>query len=324
MEQVLISAPNCKPSLPPPRTLPKWRLHRVLSGHTGWVRALSVDPTNNSWISTGSNDKTIKIWDTATGQLKLTLTGHVSSVRGLCASPRHPYLFSCGEDRQTKCWDLESNTVVRHYHGHLHSVNAVRVHPALDIIGTASRDGTAKLWDMRTKACIHTLTGHRDAVNDIQLNDTKPQVMTASADSTIRLWDIVSGRTMSVLTHHKKGVRALALDPSEHTFGSAGERVKRWSLPQGRFLHNLQSDDIQVWNCLDINQEGVAVGGSDNGLVTFWDWRNGGPINQLLSPVQPGSLDCEAGILACKFDLTGLRLFTGCVDKTIKVYKEDI
>lgn len=48
----------------------------------------------------------------STGKLKVSLTGHVSSVRGLAVSKRHPYLFSCGEDKQVKCWDLEYNKVI--------------------------------------------------------------------------------------------------------------------------------------------------------------------------------------------------------------------
>lgn len=51
----------------------------------------------------------VQIWDLATGRLKLSLTGHISGVRGLAVSPRQPYLFSCGEDKQVKCWDLEYN-----------------------------------------------------------------------------------------------------------------------------------------------------------------------------------------------------------------------
>lgn len=53
----------------------------------------------------------LQIWDLASGKLKVSLTGHISSVRGLAFSQRHPYLFSCGEDRQVKCWDLEYNKV---------------------------------------------------------------------------------------------------------------------------------------------------------------------------------------------------------------------
>lgn len=52
-----------------------------------------------------------KIWELGSGKLKLSLTGHISTVRGLAVSPRQPYLFSCGEDKQVKCWDLEYNKV---------------------------------------------------------------------------------------------------------------------------------------------------------------------------------------------------------------------
>ena len=52
-----------------------------------------------------------QLWELASGRLKLTLTGHISSIRGLAVSPRQPYLFSCGEDKQVKCWDLEQNKV---------------------------------------------------------------------------------------------------------------------------------------------------------------------------------------------------------------------
>ena len=53
----------------------------------------------------------LQLWDLASGQLKLTLTGHISTVRALTVSPRQPYLFSAGEDKQVKCWDLECNKV---------------------------------------------------------------------------------------------------------------------------------------------------------------------------------------------------------------------
>lgn len=41
-----------------------------------------MDP-GNEFFATGSADRTIKIWDLASGQLKLTLTGHIEQVRRL-------------------------------------------------------------------------------------------------------------------------------------------------------------------------------------------------------------------------------------------------
>lgn len=98
------------PTMPKPKWHAPWKLYRVIAGHLGWVRCVTVEP-GNEWFATGAADRIIKIWDLATGQLKVSLTGHVSTVRGLAVSSRHPYLFSCGEDRQVKCWDLEYNKV---------------------------------------------------------------------------------------------------------------------------------------------------------------------------------------------------------------------
>ena len=98
-----------------------WKLHRVISGHQGWVRCLSVD-VNNEFFVSGSNDRTIKFWETSTGKLKISLTGHINTVRAVVMSERHAYLYSCAEDKTVKCWDLEYNKVIRNYHGHLSGV----------------------------------------------------------------------------------------------------------------------------------------------------------------------------------------------------------
>lgn len=96
--------------VPTPDWHAPWKLSRVMAGHLGWVRCIAMD-ISNEWFATGSADRTIKIWDLASGNLKLTLTGHSHTVRGLSISARSPYLFSCGEDKTVKCWDLERNEV---------------------------------------------------------------------------------------------------------------------------------------------------------------------------------------------------------------------
>ena len=304
-----------------------WRLKRVVSGHTGWVRCISVD-YSNSFFASGSADRTIKIWDLPTGSLKMTLTGHVSPVRDIKISRRHPILFSVSEDRCVKGWDLETNTVNRQYHGHLHGVWAVDIHPELDVIVTGSRDATAKLWDIRTKKCIHTLTGHQETVSSVLTSACEPQIITGSMDSTIRLWDIRMGRTITTLTHHKKGVRALtSFMPREFSFASgASDRCKRFALPYGTFVLNYQENAAEhelvntPVNTLAVNDDGLLAGGTDNGVLRLWDWFSGSLVQEIKTPPQPGSMECEAGILGMAFDKSGFRLITAEMDKSIKIY----
>ncbi|KAI1977347.1 pre-mRNA-splicing factor prp46 [Ophidiomyces ophidiicola] len=299
-----------------------WELMRVISGHLGWVRSLTVEP-NNQWFASGAGDRTIKIWDLATGSLRLTLTGHISTVRGLAVSPRHPYLFSCGEDKMVKCWDLETNKVIRHYHGHLSGVYTLSLHPTLDVLVTGGRDGVARVWDMRTRSNIHVLSGHKGTVTEVQCQEADPQVISSSLDATVRLWDLAAGKTMGVLTHHKKGVRALATHPKEFTFASASAgSIKQWKCPEGAFMQNFDGHNAII-NTLSVNEDNVLFSGGDNGSISFWDWKSGHRFQTLDTTAQPGSLEAEAGLMSSTFDRTGLRLICGEADKTIKIWKPD-
>ncbi|XP_022910625.1 pleiotropic regulator 1 [Onthophagus taurus] len=310
------------PTMPKPKWHAPWKLYRVIAGHLGWVRCVTVEP-GNEWFATGAADRIIKIWDLATGQLKVSLTGHVSTVRGLAVSSRHPYLFSCGEDRQVKCWDLEYNKVIRHYHGHLSAVYSLSLHPTIDVLLTAGRDSTARVWDMRTKANVHTLTGHTHTVASVITQSSEPQVITGSHDTTIRLWDLAAGKSICTLTNHKKSVRSLVFHPTLYMFASGSpDNIKQWKCPDGKFIQNLSGHNAIV-NCLAVNPEGVLVSGGDNGTLHFWDWRTGYNFQRLQAPVQPGSMDSEAGIFSMIFDQSGSRLITTEADKTIKIYKED-
>lgn len=307
---------------PRPKWHAPWKLMRIISGHLGWVRCVSVD-VSNQWFASGAADRVIKIWDLASGQLKVSLTGHISTVRALAISTRHPYLFSAGEDKQVKCWDLETNKVVRHYHGHLSGVYSLALHPTLDVLITGGRDSVARVWDMRTRNQIHVLTGHQNTVASVLAQEADPQVITGSMDGSIRLWDLAAGKTMSVLTHHKKSVRALVAHPKDYTFASASpDNIKQWKCPEGRFIQNL-SGHRAIVNALAVNEDDVMFSGADDGSMKFWDWKSGYNYHTTTTTAQSGSLDSEAGIFCSAFDRSGTRLITGEADKSIKIWKED-
>ncbi|KAI8551111.1 hypothetical protein RHMOL_Rhmol06G0159700 [Rhododendron molle] len=291
-----------------------WENYRVISGDLGWVRSIAFDPSN-TWFCTGSADRTIKVPSllnflsadmgyVGTGRLKLTLTGHIEQVRGLAVSNKHKYMFSAGDDKQVKCWDLEQNKVIRSYHGHLSGVYCLALHPTIDILLTGGRDSACRLWDIRSKAQIDALLGYENTVCSVFTRPTDPQVITGSHDTTIRLWDLRYVKRTETLTHHKKSVRAMALHPTNS-------------------VRSCSSQQKTIINAMAVNEDGVMVTGGDNGSLWFWDWQSGHNFQQSQTIVQPGSLDSEAGIYACSYDVTGTRLVTCEADKTIKMWNED-
>ncbi|CAI9091007.1 OLC1v1025923C1 [Oldenlandia corymbosa var. corymbosa] len=223
-----------------------WKNYRVISGRMGWVRSVAVDP-GNSWFCTGSADRTIKIWDLASGRLKLTLTGTLVKT--------HTHMFSTGDDKQVKCWDLETNKVIRSYHGHLSGVQCLELHPAMDgIVVTGGRDSVCRVWDIKSKIQIFTLSGHEDTVCSVFGPPMAPQlIVTGLQDKTIKIWDIrKNGKAMS-------------------------DNIKKFSLPGGGFMHNmLPSQQGTIINAVAVNGDGtVLASGGDDGSLWFWDWKSG-------------------------------------------------
>jgi pleiotropic regulator 1 len=300
-----------------------WKLHRVIQGHSGWVRSVDVDPSNE-WFATGATDRMIKIWDLATGALRLTLTGHTHNVRAVRVHPHLKYLFSAGEDTLVKCWDLESNKVIRHYHGHVGGVYCLDVHPVDNVIFTGSRDTTVRMWDIRTRECVHVLSGHTHTVQALAAQSSVPEVISGSTDATVRLWDIrVAGKAYKTLTHHQKGIRSISIY-NESSFATCSpDSVKVWRSPEGEFERNFSHSQTSIVNCSAVRDDGLFVTGLDDGKLGLYDWDTGKQFQEIHTPPQPGSLDCENAIFDIKFDFSGTRMITAECDKTIKLYRED-
>ncbi|CAA0836944.1 Protein pleiotropic regulatory locus 1 [Striga hermonthica] len=181
----------------------------IISGHLGWVRSVAVDPSNN-WFCTGSADRTIKIWDLASGRVKLTLTGHIDQVRGLAISSKHTYMFSAGDDKLVKCWDLEQNKVIRSSHGHLNGVYCLALHPTIDILFTGGRDSVCRVWDTRSKMQIHALSGHENTVCSVFTRPTV-RLLPLPIDATIPNYPGLQPQQLQMLLTMHVSLRGISL-----------------------------------------------------------------------------------------------------------------
>jgi WD40 repeat protein len=77
---------------------------RAIRGHTDEVAALCFNPDGRR-LATASHDRTVKLWDAATGQEILTLKGHAGEVAALAFSRDGLHLASAGMDHMIRIWD---------------------------------------------------------------------------------------------------------------------------------------------------------------------------------------------------------------------------
>jgi hypothetical protein len=78
-----------------------------LQGHTGSVVSVAWSPDGKT-LASGSGDKTIKLWEAATGKLLTTLEGHTGTVVSVAWSPDGKTLASGSVDQKVKLWEAPS------------------------------------------------------------------------------------------------------------------------------------------------------------------------------------------------------------------------
>jgi WD40 repeat protein len=59
-------------------------------------------------LASGSNDKTIKIWDLKTHSVKSNLEGHKHDINSVCFSPDGGKLASGSKDKTIIIWNLKT------------------------------------------------------------------------------------------------------------------------------------------------------------------------------------------------------------------------
>jgi WD40 repeat protein len=97
-------------------------------------------------IASGSNDKTVKLWDVLSGQLLRTLAGHTSGVNSVAFSPDGGTLVSGGDDKTTKLWDTAGGQLLHTLTGHKKEVTSVAFSPNGRTLASGSKDKTIMLW----------------------------------------------------------------------------------------------------------------------------------------------------------------------------------
>ncbi|GAW00637.1 WD40 repeat-like protein [Lentinula edodes] len=173
---------------------PPWKLVRVISGHLGWVRSVAVEP-GNKWFATGAGDRVIKIWDLASGELKLSLTGHISTTKWSNAgiwSRIKSYGTIMVISRAFMQWIYIQRWT---FYGHNAIINTLSVN-AEGVFFSGGDNGTLTFWDYNTGTPFQNLDdvpqpGSLEAEAGVfcsTFDMTGTRLITGGADKTIKVY----------------------------------------------------------------------------------------------------------------------------------------
>jgi uncharacterized protein (TIGR03067 family) len=236
-------------------------------GHTNLVTGAAYSPDGKR-LATSSRDKTVRVWDAATGHELLKLEGHTDAVGGVAWSPDGKWIAS------------------------------LRQHSPFLPTAEIAKYAELKLWDAATGKAMHTLPG----LFGVAFSADGRRVASVGTERAVKIWDTETGQQVFSLSGHQHSPMSVAwsadgrlLASSSVEFGRSKDdwlkvltgnlklpaEVKLWDAAQGKEAVRLLGPVDRLTD-LALSPDGKRVALSHfTGLVTVWDTADGRQLQTL-------------------------------------------
>ncbi len=288
---VLLSRIDLKPEAIAIRDLATGRVVRRF-GKQGRHASLLFAPDGKTLAAfKWAND--IEVWDTSTGRLLHTLTGHKDIVWSVAFSSDGKTLVSGGDDKNIRFWDVASGKELRRV-AHNKEVGTVALSPdgkllaSIDLTkqvfeggGTWFPDGRIHLWDVATGTELRKLVLPLKEIapkipagfNSVAFAPDGKTLVTTAMDATLRIWDPQTGRQLRQFAGFAGAAGHFAFAPDGKSLAVAdGHTVIRLiDLAGGTDRLPLNGHRGNVSSAVVTPDCQTVVTSSVDGTLRFWD-----------------------------------------------------
>ena len=190
------------------------RVSKWLTQHVGRVLCTLYHPEGTYFV-TGSEDKTLKVWNPSTYTVLVNLDANDDAVYSLAYSAEEGVIVSGSADNTVRTWRVSSlgggnqgtagrnslemtGALVREYNGHqgaVYSVDAGRVplrsaNNRMTMVASGSADTSVIIWSLRSGNRYETFDASTDAVYAVRFSPNGEFVAAGGRDGKVRLYNL--------------------------------------------------------------------------------------------------------------------------------------
>ncbi|HEY7419071.1 MAG TPA: WD40 repeat domain-containing protein [Ktedonobacteraceae bacterium] len=284
-------------SRPQVHYLPQTRIIRVPTpgadyiyrGHSAAVTTLAWSP-DGLYLASGSADKTVQVWQAASGARLSSFVGLAAPVTALAWDATSTSIASAGDDAGgVRVWKALQGTQAVDHTGQSGKVLSLAwptpsttwTTTPVNVILSGAEDGTVQVWDATSGKPTTSYIG-QGSVRTL-LYSSLDRVLLAGEDHLIHHWDIsTAGDTTSTpatYEGHTDAINALTWIEENNIFASASDdgTVRVWSSTssQSPALPTLTYRGHKGSVYTAVAYEGLIISGGQDHTVQLWRFDTG-------------------------------------------------
>ncbi|ETO35009.1 hypothetical protein RFI_02064, partial [Reticulomyxa filosa] len=277
------------------------KLLATFHGHTSYVYSIDCRTFDDcQFICSGSEDKTVRVWDIETNKQSQSFNIHSGSVYCVKFSPYHyrssrrNVVCSSSSDNTISFWDTTNNRQLQLFNGHTLGVCAIEFSPFNGgrYLCSGSFDKSVRVWDIKTSKTLHVFNGHTDGVWCVDISPLQSNInnkassagiiggngytiCSGSFDKTIRMWDIETTKQLIIFEGHQDWVNSVKYGSNElgniggaNTIlsGSNDKSVRLWDIRSGKQIQEFcgHKHYVNVVEYSPFAMNNSMIGGSSN------------------------------------------------------------
>jgi WD40 repeat protein len=266
-------------------------------------------------LATASDDKTIKVWDLATGNVIATLEGLLGRIDDVVITPDNQFVIGFDSEifeANLLVWNMQNGELLHVIDGVTRSnFSMISISPDGQYLITTGWDET-KIWDYHNGVIIHNL--ELTGVNDLAVTPDSHYLVAGLEDTTIRIFELESGEEVLRLEGHTTHVSSLSISPDGKRIvsGAFDGTLKVWELAIAEKQQRIENHAGKV-NAVAISSDGAyGISGSADNSIKVWDLQT-----KKLKHTLKGHTGDVASLVVMP---DSRRIVSASHDKTLKVW----
>ncbi|MFN9713363.1 MAG: protein kinase domain-containing protein [Planctomycetota bacterium] len=255
------------------------------SSYSFWARHWIDWNVEGDKLAAGFQDKTVRVWNTVTGDELLVLEGLTSSVMCVSFNRDGSRIAACGTDGRICFWDVANGRLILSL-SHPSGVNTGALSHDGQWYATGHGSGEMFISDATTGERVSGLKVQPGWFSGLEWSPDDRRIAITGTEGldqvTFRVWDVATQKPVFEPQRHNHAITALAWEPDGRRIatGTMAEEIRIWDADSGTELNSLRGHTESITSLAWGSGDSLASVATD-GEIKIWTIVQRQPVTKL-------------------------------------------